>query len=355
MSIDVLFLCPMQGNGGIASWTRHFLASFPNHEYQLYPIDIAPDKDFTLFRGLDKWIYGIKTFLRAFRNIRKIIRQNPQIRLMHTTTSGGNGALRDYYLGKYCKEKGMKMILHCRFGSIYELYESNHWQSYYFRQSLDLYDQIWVLDQHSADFLRSKTELREKVFLTPNSIEVPDTCNLQPKTFQRIGFIGNLLPTKGIFELTEAVASLPDNTRLVIVGQGLKPDVERIMSIAGDKLGKNIFFLGYLTNPEAVKLIESLDVICLPTYYPDEAFPISILEAMSRGKLVISCPRAAIPDMLTFTDGTPCGILIPEKSAQAIADAIRWCQEHHDEADLLCKKAYEKVKSSYSQNIVYKI
>ena len=69
-------------------------------------------------------------------------------------------------------------------------------------------------------------------------------------------------------------------------------------------------------------------MIALPTYYPSEAFPISILEAMSRGKMVISCPRAAIKDMLTAVDGKPCGILVREKSVDDIVDAIKWCQEN---------------------------
>ena len=45
-------------------------------------------------------------------------------------------------------------------------------------------------------------------------------------------------------------------------------------------------------------MIKSMDIIALPTYYPSEAFPISILEAMSYGKMVmeifLSCIGADI-------------------------------------------------------------
>jgi len=96
-------------------------------------------------------------------------------------------------------------------------------------------------------------------------------------------------------------------------------------------------------------------MIALPTYFPSEAFPISIIEAMSRGKMVISCPRAAIKDMLTAVDGTPCGILVREKSVDDIVDAIKWCQENTEEADKMCKKAYEKVYTCYRTEVIYKL
>ena len=354
MFCDILLLCPMQGNGGIASWTKKFIASFPDNEYRLYPVNIAPDKDFTKFSGFDRLRYGITAFLHIRREVKDILKENPQIHLMHITSGGGFGIVRDYYLAKMLSERHCKCILHCRFGNITETIADGGWKGCYFRKAVDIYDQIWVLDQRSANCLRSNPIWKDKVFLTPNSIEVPCECNLQPKTYKRVGFVGNIVPTKGIFELTEAVANMYD-TELFIAGQGLEQDIQKIKSIAGDKLNRNIHLLGRLPNEEAVKLIETLDIICLPTYYGGEAFPISILEAMSRGKLVISCPRAAIPDMLTGVDGSKCGLLVPDHDAKAIADAIKWCQEHPREADDMCRKAYEKVSTCYRKEVVYNI
>lgn len=62
--------------------------------------------------------------------------------------------------------------------------------------------------------------------------------------------------------------------------------------------------------------------MALPTYYPWEAFPISIIEAMSLTRMVISCPRAAVKDMLTDLEGKPCGMLVEPKSTAAIVEAI---------------------------------
>lgn len=355
MKTDILLLCPLQGNGGIQSWTRTFISNFPDDNYCLYPVDVAPDKLSTHFRGIDPWIYGAKTFVRAYRDIGKQLRKNPQIQLMHTTTSGGNGVLRDYFLGKFCKKRGLRIIMHCRFGSVGELYRNRGWKGLFFRKSLNIYNQIWVLDQYSLETLKSNNHYKDKVFLVPNPIEIQNGCDLSPKQYRRVGFIGNILPSKGIFELVDAVISLNDKTELYIAGEGAKEDIKRIMKTAENNRGRIINFYGRLSNIKAVQLMSKLDILCLPTYYDMEAFPISILEAMSRGKLVISCPRAAIPDMLTAMDGSQCGLLVDEKSSQAIAAAIKWCQEHNEEADLMCKKAYEKVRRCYRQEIVYDI
>ena len=146
-----------------------------------------------------------------------------------------------------------------------------------------------------------------------------------------------------------------DDTVLTIIGPGNESVVQHIKEIAADKLDSNVKILGSLPNEEAVERMKEMDIVALPTYYQSEAFPISILESMSLGKLVISTPRAAIKDMLTSLDGSSCGILVREKSVDDIVKAITWCQENTTEADTLCKKAYEKVYTAYRTDVVYNL
>lgn len=141
--------------------------------------------------------------------------------------------------------------------------------------------------------------------------------------------------------------------RLDIIGPGSDDVVSQVKRIAADKLDKSVFLHGCLPNTDAVKFMQDVDIIALPTYYQSEAFPISILEAMSLTKMVISCPRAAIKDMLTSLDGTPCGMLVEPKSVDAIVEAINWCQAHNEDADKMCRKAYEKVCACYKKEKEY--
>lgn len=346
----------MQGNGGIASWTKKFLKTFPDDEFRIYPISNAPDKDFTLYKNnSDRLYHGAKAMIRCYRDAKKVLKQHPEIQIMHTTTSSGMGSIRDYLLAKLCHKHNVKCIMHCRFGTVKEKYESKDVWGKYFVKAAKEFDQTWVLDNRSATFLKSIPELAGKVFLTPNSIAVPETCNIEHREYIKIGFVGNVVETKGIFELVQAAAESSDDVSLTIAGPGSPSNIEKVKALAGDSFGTRIQYVGKLPNDKAVELIDSLDVIALPTYYSGEAFPISILEAMSHGKLVLSCPRAAIPDMLTALDGSKCGILVAEKSKDEIVQAIAWMTAHQQECDEMCRKAYEKVKAAYRMEVVYDI
>ena len=168
-----------------------------------------------------------------------------------------------------------------------------------------------------------------------------------------MAFIGNLIPTKGLYELVNAC--MRADVQLDIIGPGSDEVVSQVKRIVGNKLDKKIFVHGRLPNSEAVKFMHDVDIVALPTYYPSEAFPISIIEAMSLTKMVISCPRAAVKDMLTDLDGNACGMLVQPKSIDAIVEAINWCQTHKNEADVMCRKAYEKVNTCYRKEVVYEL
>lgn len=351
--IDIIGLYPLQGNGGIASWTKKFLVTFPDAEFNIHPVNIAPAKDFSLYKGLDRLYYGFKAYLDSVRGLNKTLKAYPSVRIMHTTTSGGGGVFRDNTVVKICHKHGLKCVMHCRFGSIKELYESNSVVGRKFRENIQLFDQVWVLDRHSLNFLQSHESLASKIHLTPNSIMVPSQCDLEPKKYQRVSFIGNVLPTKGIVELVAAIKELDGAMTLTIAGPASPIMLEQLKIIAGEAWSDYISYKGKLPNEEAVELVNNSDIIALPTYYPGEAFPISIIEAMSLGKLVVSCPRAAIPDMLTDLDGNRCGILVSPKSTMSLKQGLQWVLEHKEECDKMCAKAYEKVKNCYDTSVIY--
>lgn len=352
--MKIIGLFPLTGNGGIASWTKKFMKTFPNEEYVFSFVNVAPAKP----RSGDHeplWyriISGISTLLRIRKEI-KVLLNKDKYDILHTTTSGNIGSFRDYAVAKLCHKFGVKTIMHCRYGCITEDIQSSGITGYMLRKAMCEFDQIWVLDSRSYKTLKGIDYLKDRVHLTPNSIDVTEPLDETPKDYKTIAFCGNLVPSKGLYELTEA-ATKTDVT-LHLIGPGTEEVNAKVREIAGDKLDKTIFLHGRLPNPEAVKFLKSVDMVALPTYYHSEAFPISIIEAMSLSKLLISCNQAAVPDMLTSLDGSPCGLLVEKKSSDAIVDAINWCQTHKEEADAMCKKAYEKVFACYRKEVVYEL
>ncbi|MFK1756822.1 glycosyltransferase family 4 protein [Bacteroides fragilis] len=167
--------------------------------------------------------------------------------------------------------------------------------------------------------------------------------------------MGNLEPTKGLFELIQAVLKIDYDIKLFIVGPGASNVIDKIKILAGVDLGHKIILMGGMANEDVINFMKTIDILVLPTYYKAEAFPISILEAMSLGKIVISTERAAIKDMLTGKNGNNCGLFVKEKSVDDIVDKIKYCIENHNEAELLMKNAYNKVWESYRKEVVYDI
>ena len=349
----VLFICPTSGNGGIQSWGKNLLKSFSDKEYQLCHVDISYKRS-TLHHevGIRRKIDGILDLVQAYKDVHNAIHYN-DIALMHTTTSGNISTLRDYILCRLCHKHHIPCIMHCHYGCISEDFTKQGFWGKLLRKTMHLYDQIWVLDKRSEAALKRDLLLREKVHLTPNSIQVPNTCDLTPKGYKTIAFVGNLIPRKGFFELVHAIVDYNLDVKLTLIGPYSEDSVVKIKNIAGERYGSQIVCTGKLSNTETLDMIKKMDMVALPSYYASEAFPISILEAMSLGKMVIATRRAAIPDMLTDLDGNDCGYFVREKSVEDIAEAIKWCQSHPVDADKRCAKAYEKVKTCYSTDVVY--
>lgn len=348
---NIILLVPLTGNGGIASWAKKYIATFHDDQFNLIPVNVSPSENHGagLFGRVNAGLQATRRILKEL----KIQCRKTKVAFLHTTTSGNIGSFRDIQVAKWCRKRGIKTIMHCRYGCIPEDYVSKGLVGFLLRRSMNLFDQVWVLDNRTYKFLKTVEAIKDKVFLTPNSIEVKEQVDLNCKDYKRIAFLGNLIPTKGLYELTEA--ALQSDVRLDIIGPGPEDVVNRLKAMVGEQLNKKVFIHGRLPNPEAVKFMHQVDMIALPTYYPSESFPISILEAMSLTKMVISCPRAAIPDMLTDIEGNPCGMLVQEKSVPGIVEAISWCQNHKEEADRMCQKAYEKVSACYRTDVVYKL
>lgn len=352
--IRILFVAPLEGNGGIVSWAANYRNAM---QADVVLLSVGVSKRRALRKKVTKWntiIDGVRDLKAVLREIDNALKQENDVKIMHMTTSGGKGTFRDLLIARKVRRKGIKCIMHCHYGNISQDYSNKGLKGLLLRKALCLFDQIWVLDNKSYNTLNNDACLKGKIELVPNFLEVPIEGTNDIKTFFKVGFVGNLIPTKGIYELTEAVKGC-DNTQLDIIGPGEDNVINTIKRIAGNELGKRIFLHGRVDNSRAIEMIKSIDIIALPTYYPPEAFPISILEAMSHSKLVISCDRAAIPDMLKDKDGDLCGILVEPQSSTSIQTAIKWCQSHTIEANEMCKRAYQKVYDFYRTDVIVNV
>ncbi len=140
-----------------------------------------------------------------------------------------------------------------------------------------------------------------------------------------LGFLSNLSPEKGLFEFLNLMAAIDSGglpVRALLAGPfedaGIREEaqarlrVTNIVEYLGPKYGdgKDAFF-------------DDIDVFVFPTLYRNEAEPIVVHEAMSRGIPVIAYGRGCIPEMI----GPESGLVIdPGESfaPQALAKIQEW-------------------------------
>ena len=121
--VNILGLFPLTGNGGIASWTKKFLATFPDYEYKIYPVSSSPKPRTGKEGVIERSLSGFTALSRILKEVEETMKKH-KIDILHTTTSGSLGSYRDIRVAKLCKKYGIKSIMHCRYGCITEDYQS---------------------------------------------------------------------------------------------------------------------------------------------------------------------------------------------------------------------------------------
>lgn len=151
----------------------------------------------------------------------------------------------------------------------------------------------------------------------------------------RLLYLSNMIPSKGYAEVLEACRVLKQRGRIGFVcdfagaflsvgsiSDSIAPkEAERrfLSRVESYGLADTVRYHGFVGPAAKDGLLAGAHVLVLPTRYPGEGQPISIIEALGRGIPVVSTWHAAIPEMVE--DGRN-GILLNEPTGERIADAI---------------------------------
>ncbi|MDB4976236.1 MAG: hypothetical protein JWN48_4577 [Myxococcaceae bacterium] len=132
--------------------------------------------------------------------------------------------------------------------------------------------------------------------------------------------VGRLSEQKGQLLLVEAAAQLKREGRtfeLVLVGDGpMRPEIEAL--IARDGLREQVRITGWASGDEVRQEIEAARVFVLPSFA--EGLPVVLMEALGRGRPVITTYIAGIPELVQNDVN---GWLVPAGSVTDVAVAMR--------------------------------
>jgi glycosyltransferase involved in cell wall biosynthesis len=141
---------------------------------------------------------------------------------------------------------------------------------------------------------------------------------------RRVVIVTRLVERKGVGNVIEALADVPD-TELVVAGGcergalGRDPEASRLLRIARARgVADRVQLLGAIGRPSVPPLLRSADVVaCVPWYEP---FGIVPLEAAACGVPVVASAVGGLID--TVVDGVT-GVHVPPRCPERIAEALR--------------------------------
>jgi glycosyltransferase involved in cell wall biosynthesis len=165
-----------------------------------------------------------------------------------------------------------------------------------------------------------------KVHLIPCGVPVPQTPRSReeararlglPPTAFIVGCVTRLVAYKGLDELIEAAARVPDpRGELVVAIAGDGPERARLEILAAERLGKRGVILGHV--PDVDDFYASCDVFAMPSHM--EGFGLVYVEAALHGVPSIGADVGGVPDVIE--DGKT-GLLVPVGDIDAICRALQ--------------------------------
>jgi glycosyltransferase involved in cell wall biosynthesis len=135
-----------------------------------------------------------------------------------------------------------------------------------------------------------------------------------------IGFVGRMLPGKGLEVLAEALRIVASQDwRLLVVGDG--PERKTFQqTLAQYELLHRATFTGAISYDRVSEFYQKMDMLVMPTHTTKrirEQFGRVLVEAMASGVPVIGSTSGAIPEVLSDF-----GLVVPEGDAEALATAL---------------------------------
>ncbi|MEY4513511.1 MAG: hypothetical protein RLZZ450_5633 [Pseudomonadota bacterium] len=197
-----------------------------------------------------------------------------------------------------------------------------------------LYRYTQAKDWHKVHVVRCGVD---SAYVAHEPTQVPDV--------PRFCTVGRLSEQKGQLLLVEAASMLKREGRvfeLVLVGDGpMRPEVEAL--IAKERLGNCVRITGWASGDDVRREIEASRAFVLPSFA--EGLPVVLMEALGRGRPVISTYIAGIPELVQ-TDVN--GWLVPAGSAPHVADAMRAVLDATTERlSEMGKLGYERVREMH--------
>lgn len=264
------------------------------------------------------WFIG---FFRLAREI-QTARKNGRAAVVYSHAGSGISLFREFFILAWSRLIGARAVIQLHTVKLDE---------YLDRPVARILLRIALLPAHALGVLTAWWRQRlvaggipKPIFVVPNPLP-PEwearACLPRRKTRRKnsevvLLSLARLVPGKGVEEVIEALAFLPEEFQLIVAGDGSIREklMDRVKQLG---LEGRVNFTGWVTGEEKQYLFEQADVFVLPTRH--DSFGMGFLEAMANGLPVVAAHWGPIPDVVPHGR---CGLLVREQSPKALAAAI---------------------------------
>lgn len=274
--------------------------------------DTHPDGAF-LFEKID-----ITSNRQILSNLRKIRKSRADLFYFTISqTKGGN--LRDLVILKLLSLQHKKCLVHLHGGYYRQLVEHDMpaWQKKANYRAVKKLAGAIVLSASLKDIFRGMLA-EEKIHVVENCVddqyllsepEIEEKLqNLQHKNVLHMMWLSNFIRTKGYPEVL-ALAAMEkarvdaggeQRFHFDFAGKFFDSAEETYFQeyVRSHELAPYITYHGVVSGEKKRDLLKQCDLFALPTRYPNEGQPISILEAMGNAMYVVTTDHAGIPDIV---------------------------------------------------------
>jgi len=301
-------------------------------------------------------------FLRnTFYYIFKIFQHLFSVKYIYLTSSSTNaGFIRDFFTIIVSYILGIKVIIHAHSNAYLSVKNvfvkkiNNLTLKYAFRL-------IALSPNLKTEYIKILSS--EKILVINNSL-YPNTPNIDFSSIEKwheqkdlgfnIVYLSHVLPTKGIFNILEALCQLDIegyNFTFYFAGSYFPEEnysVDEIKSkieVYKNILKNKFVVVGFLKNEEKWELLKKTKIFILPTYFSSEGYPISLIEAMYAGNFIVSTAWRGIPEIMSEPEN---GFFVEINNSNNIYKTLLYL---YNNADILTEVGYHNhfyAKNKYS-------
>lgn len=239
-----------------------------------------------------------------------------------------------------------KRIIVTYHGGDADKYFAKHWA--FAKRWLGQADKVIVLNGY-LEKVFAKFEI--PCIVIPNIVPLREDVYVEKKELRpRFISVRHMSPLYRVDMVIKAFAEIvekyPDAT-LTVLGDGeWREELERL-AVSDERLAGSVQFIGQVPNERMYEYLKGNDIMLSAPRIDN--MPVSLMEAMNAGVLVISSNVGGVPYMI---EHQKTGLLF-DGDVDALAEQILWALEHQKECVAMIEAAHEEVKK-YSWNNIRK-